>query len=419
MGRPFEGFARLIRNRRQQGSSGDGASNQITIPRPPSVMETPTGITTESPETRAADDPGMTEVALAQGTVDAIAVQSEADFQAAKGLKDEAVGFQEGVTGQVSDTGERIEGIQGDIATAQTDLDLRIDAALTAVEDIPNQVSTEFDRLRNEFGDISAAALADVDTKATAALGQVMDGRATAMQAAVQGIQGNINTAVSKIQSDPNLTQAQKASMIAQTRLAGASSIAPAIGANILAFNQLAADVATKFGSFTTQVQTQIVSEEGAFGRAGGTAFAQATVASQEITGQLLSTQATSNAAYANSQATLEGIRSQAEMSGNQLLLDNMPNLEEPVLNGIDTASAAMTLGTDLITRDFERVSIRTEQDITVALLQYQIGTPGSRIWDSVRSGFETGGFRGAAMGAIGGFLSERNNPAPTFGLGT
>lgn len=401
---------------------------KITIPKPPSVFETPTGITTEDPGTTRQPSEGftgelqrgtpgapslqagggMTEAQLAQGLVDATKEQSQAEFEADKKLQEEAIGLQEGIAGQVSATGERIEGVQGDLEEDKKILDARIGAALEAVEQIPQQVTTEFERLREEFGTVSSAALADIDTKAATAMDQVMDGRATAMQAAVQGIQGNINSTVAQIQANPNLTAGQKTSMIAQTRLAGASAIAPAIGANILEFNTLAANVATAFGGFTANLQTQIISEEGAFGRAGAQAFADATIASQNITGQLLGTQATSDAAFANSQATLEGVRTQMEMSGNQLLLNNLPNLGEPVLNLIDTASTATILGTDIITRDFERESIGTQMEITMELLKMQVGTPVSRVVDAFISGDIIGG-----IAQIG---EEIFSPPPSFG---
>jgi len=400
----------------RRGRRGEETPLADALPKVPSVTETPTGISGPGATPEQVKAGGQTEAELGQGVVEAISTQSEAQFASDVGAQKTAEDFAGDVEGQVSDAGERIEGIQGDLTTDKADLDTELDTVRQDLKDVPQQVSTEFDRLKKELGTVGTAALAKIDTKESAAASQVMEGRSAAMQAAVQGIQGNINTAVAKIQSDPNLTSAQKQSMISQTRLAGASSIAPAIGANILEFNKLAADVATKFGSFTAQIETQLVSEEGAFGRAAGDAFNQATIASQEITGQLLGIQATSDAAHANAQSTLEGIRGQMEMTGNQLLLDNLPNLSEPVLNITDAASAAAIIGNDLLTRAFGRESTVFEQKLTMMFLQSNIGTPGSRVAEATFEGLASGGRAGGGIGLITGLTKEIFGPdQPTF----
>ncbi len=356
---------------------------------------------------------GLTEVEGSQGLVDATGTQSEADFQSQRGTQKEAETISDSIREGIAGTDERVSDIQDELSASKADLDGRIDAALTAVEAIPGQVQTEFEKLKAKFDTSSQAALGDIDDKAEAAMGDVMTGRSEAMQAAVVGIQGNINTAVAKIQSDPNLTASQKSSMIAQTRLAGASAIAPAIGANILAFNQLQADVATKFGGFTTQLQTQIVSETGAFGRASAQAFAEATVASKNITNNLLSTQANSDSSYISSQGVLEGMRLQANLGGNQLMMTNLPNTADPVLNVIDAASATMITGTDIITRNFERLSLAAQKIIDLALIRFDVGTSQSRIANAFLAGDD---FKESVLGAALQFGAESGgNPPPIF----
>ncbi len=390
------------------GGSQSPSAENITIPPPPSITDTDTGVVGAGGAT--------TEAGQAQEFLDASKLDAEADFQAKLGAQANAEDFAAGVSGQVSDTGERIEGIQDDLSTRQDDLDARLSTALDDVAKIPEEILTQFEKLHERFGTVAAAALTDIDSKAETAMNSVMEGRSSVMQAAVQGIQGNVNSAIAQIQSDPNLTQSQKTSMIAQTKLAGASALAPAIGANILAFNQLQANVAMTFGGLTAGLQTQIISEEGAFGRAEGQAFADATVASQQITSTLLGIQGTADAAFANSQATLEGVRSQAEMSGNQLLLDNMPNLTDPVLNTVDTAAATMIIGTDLVTREYERVMMGVQQQITMMLVKDQIGTPGSRIAEGFWAGLEQFGLVGGFLGAGAAAVDNVSNPSPTFG---
>lgn len=377
------------------------------LPEVPSVTETPTGITSPGGAT--------TEAGQAQEVVDAISEQSKAEFESAKGAKEEAVGLQEDIGSQVDETGRRIGELQGELGTAQEDLNADLDAAREGLAGMREEVSTEFDRLKTEFGEVSSAAFDRLNIKEAEAAAQVMKGRGAAMEAAVQGVQGNVNSQVARIMSDPNLTNSQKQSMVSQVKLAGAGSMASAVGQTILGFNELAADVATKFGEFTAQIESQIVSEQGAFGRAQGEAFTTATIASQEITGQLLGIQATSDAAYATAQGTLEGIRSQAEMGGNQLLLDNLPNLTEPVLNVTDAASAAMLLGNDLVTRQFERDSIKFQQGLTMRYLRSMVGTPQSRVADAFFGGLAEGGPAGGIVGGGVQLLEEIFNPSPMF----
>ncbi len=389
------------RRRRERLAARNRGSQSIgdMVPEVPDVHTTDTGITSPGGAT--------TEVGQAQELVDDIGTEAEDTFQSELGSQEDAQDFAADVEADVDATGERIEGAQDDLDAAKADLDAQIDTTLGELSTLAEDATSEFDRLKDEFSTIGMDALARTDARGIAAAGQVMEGRTAAMQAAVQGIQGNINASIAKIQSDPNLTQAQKASMVAQVKLAGASSMAPAIGETILGFNTLAADVAVSFGGFANDIEGGIVSEMGAFGRAEADVFARATVASREITSQLLGIQANSDTAFATATATLEGIRSQAEMSGNQLLLDNLPNLDDPVLNITNASSAAVILGQDISTRQYERESIGFQQFLTLEILKSNVGTPWSRIADSFLSG--------GPMGALFQGFSELTNPQPKF----
>ncbi len=403
-----QAIARLGQNIMGRGRGGQaGGRIRDQLPEVPSITETPTGIT--------GPGGGQTEAELGQDVVNAVSEQAQAEFESAGEVQRSAEDFAGDIRDQVAGTGERVEDVQGDLVASQQDLGREIDRTLENLEEIPGQVVTEFDRLREELGGRASAAFDRIDSERSEALGQVMEGRSSAMQAAVQGIQGNVNTQVSQIMANPNLSNAQKQSMVSQVRLAGASAIAPAIGQTVLGFNQLSADIATSFGTIVGALEGQIVGEFGAFGRAAGQAFADATVASQDITTQLLGVQANSDVAYAGAQAALEGIRSQAEMTGNQLLLDNLPNTAEPVLNVTDAASAAMLIGTDLSTRQFQRESTVFGQRLMMELMQSSVGTTASRIMEAVFGGWAQGGPAGAVMGLATQGANEVLNPYPTF----
>lgn len=346
-----------------------------SIPEVP-TSTTPTGLTGPNGEP-------LSTVDLAGGVVDATRSQADATFQSELGAQENAQGLDTTIREGTAETVSLADEALTTSGVDKANTDAAIATALDTVSNLAAEATSEFDRLRTEFGGVVSGALADVDAKADAALANVMDGRSAAMQAAVQGIHGNINTAIAKIQSDPNLTNAQKQSMIAQTRLQGASALAPAIGANILEFNKLAASVATSFGGFTAQLQGIAVGEFGALGREEGRAFADATVASQQITSTLLGIKATSDAAFANATSTLLATRSAAQNTGNELLLNNMPNLNDPVLNEIDPAATSMILGTDILRMDRDAMLTDFSMQVTGALIREQIGTPADKLWEA------------------------------------
>ena len=66
-----------------------------------------------------------------------------------------------------------------------------------------------FDQVRQDFSRVSEAALGDIRGDRSAALADVYTGQTRAMQAAVQGIQGNVDTQVAQIRANNTLTQAQ------------------------------------------------------------------------------------------------------------------------------------------------------------------------------------------------------------------
>lgn len=275
------------------------------------------------------------------------------------------------------------------------------------VQGIPTEITNEFERLRAEFGAEADASFDRIDTQREEALADAEQGRSAAMQAAVQGIQGNVNTQVAQIMANPNLTQAQKQSMVAQTRLAGASSLAPAIGANILAFNQLSADIATKFGTITGNLESTIISAKGELVGLQGTAFSNAQIAVGQISAQLLDIDASASASYATSQSQLLATRSHAVMTGNDTLLRVLPEQSTPYLDLTGAAVAAYTIGSDIIKTNLSMALQESSWEATLAMVKSQIGNPISNLIEGLVGGFAMGGPTGAVFGGLGGLLGS------------
>ena len=344
-------------------------------------------------ETVFLDDDGnpLTQNELVTGAVGDIQTQADAEFASQQGTQRDLQDLGKDIEEGAAATDERIGDRAADLDTQQEEFNADIDQAKDNLDTLAQDATSSFDRLKNEFGDLSIAALDRVDEDKNQALEGVYDGMSAAMQSAVQGIQGNVASSIAKIQSNPNLTQAQKTSMIAQTQLAGASSMAPAVGATILGFNTLAADVATKFGAITGNLEAGILGEQGAFGRSEAETFASATVAAQEITSTLLGIQANADASYATAQATLEGIRTSAALSNNQLLAELTPMMGDPVLNITDASMAAAAASYEITRRDWEAKLGDLDRELTMIALREQAGTWLSRLVDDVLGFVESG----------------------------
>ena len=313
--------------------------------------------------------------------------------------------------------------LAGDVAASRDETTGKIDTAITDVqadqerfqanletagdelEKIPEAISSEFSRLRDEFDVKASTAFDQIDTQREAALGEVWKGQSMAAQSAIQGIQGNINNQVSQIQSNPNLTAGQKANMIAQVKLAGASSIAPAIGANQLAFNQLASSTATNFANITGSIQTQITASQGQLTGMQGNAYSQAKVAVGQMTNQLLEIDANASAAFANSQANLLGMRSEAEMSGNTLLADILPMQGQPWADFTQSANMRFEFETGLLKEQFSMDLQSGSMDATIKMIESMEGSPLKNILMGALQGFSTGGMVGGVVGGVAGAM--------------
>lgn len=371
------------------------------IPETPNLQEDPTGIAGPG-----ADEP-QSVAELGQANVDAHLQEAEdrlaaeeADKDLADETTDEFRSDKEDIVGEVGEARE-------DLAETEADFEDDLQETSDNLQDIPEEVTREFDRIRDEFGEAGEASFDRVDSKYEDASAEATRGRTAAMQAAVQGIQGNVNTQVAQIMSNPNLTQSQKQSMVSQVRMAGASSLAPAIGATILQFNELSAGIAMKFGEITGNLEANILSGEAQLGGIAGQAFAQARVATGQMANTLLEISANASVAFANTDAQLLGVRTQATMSGNQLLLNMIPEQSTPYFDPTGASQLAFDTGINLMMDQFKLDMGTAGMDLLIASLESSRGNPLSNMLLGAIEGFAQGGRGGAAMGAAGGFFGS------------
>lgn len=374
------------------GAGGGGGGTDDTLALTEGIPEAPTAEFTRTGMPRADSNEvenvqghmrGATLVQLGRDVPEAIETAERERVAAAEEDQARSEEFGKDVE---ADTAETIAKIDAESMSLEEDAD-RIQESIAnqaeALKEIPEEIRTEFEDLRGQLATQQGEALGRIDTKETAALSQVMEGRNSAMLAAVQGIQGNVSNQVASIQSNPNLTDAQKAGMVAQIRMSGASAMAPAIGQTILGFNQLSADVATKFGAISGTIeQTGLTTSATLMGQQG-TAFAQAQVAVGEMTNELINIDATSSAAFAQSQTQLLATRSQAQMQSNDILLRNLPLQDTPYLDLAEAASARINIADQLQDKDFIR-GLQTEaMELQKAYFEDMVGTPQRNFLDN------------------------------------
>lgn len=371
------------------------------VPGAPQLSGDPTGVAgpgAEEPQTVTEAGQGVV-TALEEAGRGQQAAQEE-DQARAEELATEVRADKEATLGAIDEAGTRL-------TADRFQLERGLREAGTKIEQIPTEVTNEFNRLRDEFGEAADASFDRIDTQREDALGKADQGRSAAMQAAVQGIQGNVNTQVAQIMSNPNLTQSQKQSMVAQVRLSGASSMAPAIGATVLQFNQLSADIATKFGAITGQLEGTVLQGEAQLIGLQGQAFTQAQITVGQMTNQLLEIDANSSVGFANAQSQLLATRSHATMTGNDILLQTLPEQSTPYLDLTGAAVASYEIGRDLMMSQWEMDAQSFGMDLQIAMLRSMQGSPTSNMFEGFLAGFDKGGVIGGIFGAAGSIAGE------------
>lgn len=385
------------------GAAGaDGTSGPLgdRVPEAPDYAESPTGIT--------GPKGGDTVVGAGQGLIETEEQRARGEYQAQREDEQTADVFAGRVRQDIQETTGRIDEASARVEEDRERFQEHLTTTQEQIQEIPTEITNEFNRLRDQFGDAADASFDRIDSQREEALTNAEQGRSAAMQAAVQGIQGTVNSQVAAIMANPELTDSQKQNMVAQVRLSGASSIAPAIGQTVLAFNQLSAQVATHFGSITGQLESTILTGETQLIGLQGQAFAQAQTAVGQMSTQLLEIDASASASFANSQSQLLATRSHATMTGNDILLRTLPEQSTPYLDLTGAATAAYEISSDIIKSQFAMDLQSYGMDLQIAMMRSMQGNPVSNLIQGALSGFASGGAVGAVMGAAGGFLGSQ-----------
>lgn len=389
-------LAGLQQQKQHQQNVESGQTLGDQVPDAPQIAEDPTGIAGPG-----AEGPQTTEE-LGQGVVTAEEERARAELEAQREDQARAGEFAEQAREDKEETVGAIDETRTDLQKSEQRFQENMEGTSEQIEQIPTEVTNEFNRLRDEFGDSADASFDRIDSQREDALANVDQGRSAAMQAAVQGIQGNVNTQVAQIMSNPNLTDAQKQNMVSQVRLSGASSMAPAIGQTVLQFNQLSADVATKFGTITGQLESTVLLGEAQLAGLQGQAFTQAQIAVGQMTNQLLEIDANASVGFANAQSQLLATRSHATMTANDILLRTLPEQSTPYLDLTGAATASYEIGRDLMMSQWEMNTQEFGMDLLIAMLRSMQGNPLSNMLNGFLGGIQSGGPMGGVLGAFG-----------------
>ncbi len=391
-----------------------GGESQFETPLGDQMPESPNLITDPTSITLPGEDQPRTVSELGQAAVDADFQKAEDQFTADTAVHDEAVGISEDIRGSMEDIGGALDTELEDNQARQDAFDLELETARSELENLPANAITEFERLRGEFDTLADASFARTDAARQEALNNVMVGRSQAMEAAVQGVQGNVNNQISQIRSNPNLTSAQKQSMISQVSLQGAMSMGPIIGSSVLAFNQLSADVSMKFGEISGNLEATALGVKGQLMGMQGSAFANAQVEVGRMTNELLNIQASADASYTNSQSQLLGMKSEVDMAGNGLLAQLLSAMATPYLDLTAATNNAYITASTIMMDQFQLEAGEFQMKLNIAAIRESSGNWVSRLVDGIFSGFSVAGNKkGAALGAIGAVAGDSGEAPP------
>ncbi len=400
-------------------SKGDRiAAEQEVRDRPDTSELLDTALSNEGlPDTgRASDfldprDIAGTQGPLLQEVVDASEDEARGEFAAETQDFEQGQEFigevREGIQTNVTAIDERLAQQEG----TEADVMARLRGAHEQIQAIPGKVEEKFGELSDRLATLSESAFDRLDSQEAVAIGEIQAGKNAALSAAVNGIQGNINQAIAQIQADPNMTSAQKASMISRTRMSGASALAPAVGAHILEFNTLTATTRSNFASVGASVQNTMLGLQGGLLQAEGNAFAAAQTAVGKLTTELLATEANTAINFANSQTQLLTARSVAINSGHQLMGQMLSEFRTPHLDLTGTMallySGFLTIANDTAAQN----AALAEFDINTAIAIEGQGTHPDNVWAAAADAAANQGLEAGAFVLVQGLAEGPPDP--------
>lgn len=175
----------------------------------------------------------------------------------------------------------------------------QIEATREGVNKLPEEVQQEFDYQQTKIDEGLEQARTGLGEQRTEALNNVMDGRASAMDAAVASVHSASRQQIASINAQVQqgtLSPSQAEAMKAQVRMGASMKLSAAVGQTAHMFTQTQAETATAFGQQFTQMESQAIQSQGVFGATAAGTFSNAMSAAAQFNVQLtaLDAQATS-----------------------------------------------------------------------------------------------------------------------------
>jgi hypothetical protein len=395
-------LAKFLKNRRGKKGGGKAAAEALAPEQKPGV---------QAPDVEGTlRPPGEEHIQELQDVSQRELEAQQADFRESRELKEDVERGREETVGAIEEVRggleERREGFQQRLGTQQEEL-----------QEIPQKVQTQFEQLRTQFGSQVSGALGRHEAQRSDAMGQVFRGQSAAMQAAVEGIQGNIRDQVAQIQGNPDIPGPMKSAMIAKVKMQGAMSMAPAIGQTVLQFNKLAADTATNFANVGAQIEATGLRGAAALTGAQGQAFAQAQTAVGQLTNNLLDIEQNAEASFANSQAQLLSTRSMAENASNDIMLRTISEFGTPYADFTNATGARLQFENEIMTKQFAMSLQEGGFNLQVALAKAMEGTPLGNMFQGFLQGFAQKGLAGGLVGGAAGFAGSLGPSISDFGF--
>lgn len=174
------------------------------------------------------------------------------------GAADEAIGDLRTLSEEETERAEReLEETEGRIGERETRTEEDIAAGIRDAEGVaqrgediarqgredvaglPGRVREDIEGIADRYRQETDVDIGHIESLGREAVGMAMEGRNTAVEAAVSAQQNSLRQAISQINADPNIPQSRKTAMIAQIRTQGSMAIAATVGANIQAFTQM------------------------------------------------------------------------------------------------------------------------------------------------------------------------------------
>jgi len=331
---------------------------------------------------RLPDDPNFQENIgpTREQTIEELERTEEARFQAAREDQQRADLLGETIRQDTDEAVSEVDEERDRLLQSQEELNQRIDENEARIDQIGENVDNQFQQAQEQFRTASQAALSNVREDRDDALKDVYRGQNAAAEAAVAGVHGQVRSAMARIDSNQNLSPAQKEQMKAQVSMNGALNLNAAVGQNMLQFNTLAANTATQFGQILGGLESVTLQGEAGLGQARAQASLEAQTAAAELGNELVGIRANADQAYSAQQGNLLMLRTQAQLTGNELAVNLLPAQASPYIDYSGSALTNLDTLSGLLTKQFSGELGVSALDVQAMAAKAAAGDPISNV---------------------------------------